>query len=321
MQDLKIRVNNEDESKEVQELFFELGFVWHCGGSVIKNTDKKFLHLYNNKLFFGACGSDFLEDDSKEITVPELRDMVVLKRNDVGDATHEFQNKSKVYVSSDDICYSFSRDKWEIFTSGSGNVAIKPIEKSKVEVKQNMKKYLTRNINGDYFVVDHHSGFDIDQLILIPEGAEIALKGSDSSCKIHFWKNGGKYIYRGDWLECSEISHVTVDKFKEVWKDHKVVWQEMPNEISEDDVQIDFNKLKVEWFEKFLNGVKVQYRIGVAVGSETSQWCNMTYNALKDLQHSPIEFREAPKYVVLNGITFKDKESLLRHIANNYNLD
>lgn len=279
-----------------------------------------------------------------------------------------------------------------------------------------MKKYLTRNINGDYFVVDHPSGFDIDQLILIPEGAEIAILGNNDG-KVYFWKDKGDSIFiSNEW--CDSIQYMTSDMFKQIWKDHKVVWQEMSNEITEDNVQIDFNKLKVdltkvpthpllikvygdedkitktyellkklgysacnkesincwiqlkayylninfvvggvkeigfdfksapvvgdaieyedllklvtlvdvnklkvEWFEKFLNGVKVQYRIGIAVGSETSQWCNMTYNSLKNLQHSPIEFREAPKYVVLNGITFKDKESLLRHIANNYNLD
>lgn len=315
MEDLKIRVNNEDESKEVQELLFELGYDFYFGGKIYCNTNLGLVTANKEGLMANIELDGF---EYKEITLPELRDMVVLKRNDVGDATHIGGSGSEYYLGNKS--YFWDGAKWDQ-RDFSNLGALKPIEKSEVKVKQNMKKYLTRNINGDYLVVDYHLGFDIDQLILIPEGAEIALKAYDSACNIHFWKGGGKYIYRGDWLECSEISHTTVDKFKEVWKDHKVVWQEMSNEITENNVQIDFNKLKVEWFEKFLNGVKVQYRIGVAVGSETSQWCNMTYNALKNLQHSPIEFREAPKYVVLNGITFKDKESLLRHIANNYNLD
>lgn len=210
MGDLKIRVNNEDESEEVQELLFKLGY------NLVNNIayEKGFVvaSLYSSGINFDYYA------DVKEITLPELRDMVVLERNSITDATHE-DGGNKFYKTKSGALYHFFDGVWvDCSTFIVESETFKPIEKSKVEVKQ------------------------------------------------------------------------------------------------------DINKLKVEWFEKFLNGVKVQYRIGAAVGSETSQWSNLTWNALKNLQHSPIEFREAPKYVVLNGITFKDKESLLRHIANNYNL-
>jgi hypothetical protein len=109
---------------------------------------------------------------------------------------------------------------------------------------------------------------------------------------------------------------------EDVIKEYSVMEYEDLLELvsAKDYVEESPHNIKLEWFDKFLQGVKVQYRIGDAVGSETSQWHNLTWKSLKDLQHPSIEFREAPKYVVLNGITFKDKESLLKHIANNYDL-
>lgn len=82
MQNLKIKVNNEAESKEVQELLFELGYEWYGKGKIVSYlndvTNGEFDYLvawstgcFTNVIQMG-CGSE----DAKEITLTELRNMV-----------------------------------------------------------------------------------------------------------------------------------------------------------------------------------------------------------------------------------------------------
>lgn len=83
MKDLKIRVNNETESKEAQYLFFELGFKWPHGKSYFKiGFACTHLTAYADEMRLTMGGGDA----EKEITLQELRDMVVLKRNNPKDA-------------------------------------------------------------------------------------------------------------------------------------------------------------------------------------------------------------------------------------------
>ena len=77
------------------------------------------------------------------------------------------------------------------------------------------------------------------------------------------------------------------------------------------------NKLK--FIEKWLNGEKIQYILGVE--SEKTQWHNFTEGAMRYIKRSDIKFREAPKYVTINGIEFKTIESLLKHVKSNFDLD
>ena len=79
MENYKIKVNNEAESREVQKLFFELGFYWIIGLGV-KNLDAKFLYAKNNKITMGYYSSDFSDVGYREITIEELRDMVSSQR-------------------------------------------------------------------------------------------------------------------------------------------------------------------------------------------------------------------------------------------------
>jgi hypothetical protein len=82
MENLKIRVTTEQESKEVQELFFELGYGWHGKGKLVSYSDEilsngfgwlvlwKPPYLTNTVI---QMGSGF--EDCKEITLQELRAM------------------------------------------------------------------------------------------------------------------------------------------------------------------------------------------------------------------------------------------------------
>ena len=78
-------------------------------------------------------------------------------------------------------------------------------------------------------------------------------------------------------------------------------------------------KDKLKFIEKWLNGEKIQYILGVE--SEKTQWHNFTEGAMQYIKRSDIKFREAPKYVTINGIEFKSVESLLKYVKNNFDLD
>ena len=82
MKDLKIRVADEAENKEAQELFFELGYYW-----AYKNLGKKLLLSKKDVYLFaesdGTLGTGTHQDEvffnnwrGEEITLQELRDMV-----------------------------------------------------------------------------------------------------------------------------------------------------------------------------------------------------------------------------------------------------
>lgn len=112
MENLKIKVNNEAESKEAQELFFELGYAW-------LNTKKEYQDIgkYNYISSFNhsnrmELGMGYGAVNHKEITIPQLKDMVVLKRNDHKDA-NVYQDGDvpclyDLYLTSDNNLYFHS---------------------------------------------------------------------------------------------------------------------------------------------------------------------------------------------------------------------
>ena len=103
---------------------------------------------------------------------------------------------------------------------------------------------------------------------------------------------------------------------KNMYGEYKTLWQRSPTTLDSKDTTIQ-DKLK--FIEKWLNGEKIQYILGVE--SEKTQWHNFTEGAMRYIKRSDIKFREAPKYVTINGIEFKTIESLLKHVKSNFDLD
>ena len=155
--------------------------------------------------------------------------------------------------------------------------------------------------------------------IEVPEGAEIAVQGA--GCKeVVFYKENGEYQFDNKWIECgfdNGVIHHNLKFFLDFDKRNRIVWQrldskrETAKELSTQD--------KLKFIEKWLNGEKIQYILGVE--SEKTQWHNFTEGAMQYIKRSDIKFREAPKYVTINGIEFKSVESLLKHVKNNFDLD
>ena len=117
MQNYKIKVANEDECAEAQGLLFLLGYVW-------RNQGKSLQYLNCLALFASEDGTVsctdhqevFNEEEHQEITLPQLRDLAILHRNDVGDATHKCKNNDeKWFLTSDKKLYYFhvASNKWQ----------------------------------------------------------------------------------------------------------------------------------------------------------------------------------------------------------------
>ncbi|MDN8174519.1 hypothetical protein QZK03_17355 [Acinetobacter baumannii] len=100
MDNYKIKVNDEAESKEAQELFFELGYSWLCCG--------KYYNRIGNYTFITAYPDEMLlrmgwgGDTDKELTLPQLRDLVVLKRNDASDANYTYAGNPVLKLETQD---------------------------------------------------------------------------------------------------------------------------------------------------------------------------------------------------------------------------
>lgn len=143
MEDYKIRVNNEAESKEAQELFFELGYVkskqcqWLIASCIqFLATDGEYLHCWDEEKF---GGNRFESLPHKELTLPQLRDLVVLKRNDSRDANvnqgGEIPCLYDLYLTADKELYFYhcGNGKWLLSNLNHDEdyyATLKPIEKS-----------------------------------------------------------------------------------------------------------------------------------------------------------------------------------------------
>lgn len=129
MENLKIKVNSEAESKEAQELFFELGGTWgHCGNN-LANLDAKYFHTDCMEV---TCTDDyeiFIEWDGKEITLPELRAMASTEKEYINKTTGEYRKTSEV-VSVEQWVEVPNPDCIFAVIDGSGSITFSSIVKS-----------------------------------------------------------------------------------------------------------------------------------------------------------------------------------------------
>ena len=197
MSNYKIRVNSEAESKEAQELFFELDYNWFKKGYVEVKTPETIMSFENGALTTGIRGSI----SHKEITLPQLRDMVVLKRNDVGDATHT-DGRYSFYVGKDENYFFSSCDK--AWRGTWKNVEIlKPIEKP-------MKEYLDKQQDGTYKLIEADSGCVDRDWIEVPEGATYYAKDASlgKSGNFFFRLRSDDFDFEAVWLDSNWIQAI-----------------------------------------------------------------------------------------------------------------
>ncbi|MFW1903626.1 hypothetical protein [Acinetobacter baumannii] len=115
MDNYKIKVKDEQNFKEVVSLINTLGYGINFSYSNASGEVVKGLFLKRNGLVEWTHRDTYFDfNDSKELTLPQLRDLVVLKRNDVRDATHADQDR-RAYLDSDGKYhfYIHAENKWE----------------------------------------------------------------------------------------------------------------------------------------------------------------------------------------------------------------
>lgn len=152
--------------------------------------------------------------------------------------------------------------------------------------------------------------------IEVPEGAEILYFDKRYEPANHFFKtvNGKsyyKYLKNGSkWMKYDDV---WLNEFKENIDNFRIMWKRnptTPNTLIQE---------KLKFIEKWLNGEKIQYILGIE--SDKTQWHNFTEGAMQYIKRSDIKFREAPKYVTINGVEFKSIEKLVKYVKNNFDLE
>lgn len=113
MQNYKVEVQNHSEAMEAQDLFLKMGFK---KSTLVRVGYQKYViadqvDSTGEKESRGAHIS-FVGTNYKKITIAELREMVVLKRNDVGDATHAPSIGYKQYHASNGDVYQYLYNGW-----------------------------------------------------------------------------------------------------------------------------------------------------------------------------------------------------------------
>ena len=88
----------------------------------------------------------------------------------------------------------------------------------------------------------------------------------------------------------------------------------------EKDDQPNHKKHVINYIEKLLDGEKIQYKL-TSTPDDDKPWYNFTRVAFQYIKRSDIHFRVAPKFVELDGITFKSIDSLIKYVKNNYDME
>ena len=249
---------------------------------------------------------------------------IASRRVEVPEGAEEYRTNYKFYKNNGELFYS-SYDEWvesglaeciTLWKRGATEHKNKTQDKlgsNKVEV---IKEFL--NPEQGYALVECFVGETSipESWLEVPEGAEILYFDKRYEPSNHFFKTvDGKSYYKylnkdSEWREYSDLS---LEDFKESIDNFRIMWK---RNLTTPDTSIQ-DKLK--FIEKWLNGEKIQYILGVE--SDKTQWHNFTEGAMQYIKRPDIKFREAPKYVTINGIEFKSVKSLLKHVKNNFDLE
>lgn len=207
MDNYKVKVESEVESEEVQELFFDLGYVDRKGWTK-RNPIHESIQAWSDGEFTFSLSHDQVPVGFKEITIQQLKDMVVLKRNDVGDATHG--NAMYSYVKLSDGWYYFDKgesNKWIKSVGGKRSYYenLKPIE------KKEMKEFLV-NHDGKWTLQLLDSDTEENSYrVAVPSGATHYSKGKYSGNGVFLKVDGiNKYeYYNNTWLlRCNPLNEM-----------------------------------------------------------------------------------------------------------------
>ncbi|MDV8150396.1 hypothetical protein R5L37_01270 [Acinetobacter pittii] len=139
MNNYKIRVNNEAESREAQELFFELGYKWFISGKFSSHLNAKFIFAKDDGRLQYETSNEvaFNEEEHQELTLPQLRDLVVLHRNNIDDANWVTEGDDQIYQDSTGKSFIFRGKGWDELQRHEMRQAMWEKTKSKPQAPKN----------------------------------------------------------------------------------------------------------------------------------------------------------------------------------------
>lgn len=231
MENLKIRVNNKSESKEAQELFFELEYSWN-GNKIIQDLSfpvngQYWLCTKNGMGLFNCIKWGAGHDSGKLITLPELHDLVVLKRNDRKDANVSEENcLYDLYLTESKELYFYhcGKNKW-ILSNLNGDddyyELLKPIE------KKEMKEYLVKSQDGKWHLETDLVGDPADEVIEIPEGCNIITCENRKGNLVYFhWKSldSDEFFLKDEKIWSNNFNETLSDFVKKNEVEVKIIW-------------------------------------------------------------------------------------------------
>ena len=147
----KIKVTTEAESKEVISPLIQLGYK---AGKI----DRLGFVCTDNGLIYAESMEHWDSYEGKILTLPQLRDFVVLHRNDVKDANYTGKYCGDFYVTSDGVIYGWNDiDAWERNSATTMDI-IEPINQELISGKDALialvnGKEVEYSFVGEWFVV------------------------------------------------------------------------------------------------------------------------------------------------------------------------
>ena len=271
MENYKVKVNSEAENKEAQELFIQLGYKEPAQG-LFGGVGIKSIQAWDDMDLTWGNDHGGISSQFKEITLPQLKDMVVLKRNDPKDE-NVYQDGDvpclyNLYLTSDKNLYFFSCGKgWKLSAINDDDdyrKLLKPITKEPV-----MKEFL--NPDQGYKLVCCAIGETSipENWIEIPEGALI------------FAKARGSFLF---YAKTGEL--VTPYKFMYL---NDLRWSKTATNPKSSGGFVD----EILWQRKTLNdkvaSAEVARQSGMFVGTPFSDLSAFNFGAIDDFVESNVE--------------------------------
>lgn len=186
--------------------------------------------------------------------------------------------------------------------------------------KQIMQEYLKKT-NVGYKLVLREEGYD-DADIKVPFGATKMVELILFKEGYRFFKVSNKGLYKwSSYLEYWEL--LNCKTISENLGGHDILWEREIQDSSQEVLAIQDNISKqhrevLKYFEMYLKGVDIQFKLD---NSTEPQWYNMTDSSMNAFKHPNVQLREKPRYVTLDGITFKTAHDLLVYLKKEYNID
>lgn len=232
MGNYKIRVANEAESKEVQEFLKSNGYERKIGNFKLIDgwvcINEKMMILC---VSVSQAGDEL--NEYKELTLPQLKDLVILKRNDATNCTHwHVTGQANLpYLFAMNEWYFFGRNGWEKSTHNQEFYnRLKPIEPQMSILdtgRLEMKEYLRKDLDGKYILElttedeakePHAKGW-----IEVPVGADTATIEKENA--VYFWNEANNTTFAdGVWNICDEFNFVFLSNYL-LDNNNRVIWK------------------------------------------------------------------------------------------------